>query len=136
MLELLALVLTVDGWTGMSTTMAVSEADGITRITGTGSCYIDLTSQALPSQINGISFMVKGKGTAEARMMMAMEGTNYAVVRSFTASDEPLKLSLATADKGMSLTMAPIMPGLPERLVFYIDANEPVDLEIWGVETW
>ncbi len=120
----------------MSTTMAVSEKDGITRIAGTGSCYIDLTSQALPSQINGISFMVKGKGNAEARLMMAMEGTNYAVVKSFTAGDEPLKVSLAVADRGMPITMAPIMPGLPERLVFYIDANEPVDLQVWGVETW
>lgn len=136
MLELLALVLTVEGWTGMSTTMAVSEKDGITHISGTGSCYIDLTPQALPSQIKGISFMVRGKGNAEARVMMAMEGTNYAVVKSFTAGDEPLKMSLAMADKGMTLTMAPIMPDLPERLVFYIDANEPVDLEVWGIETW
>jgi hypothetical protein len=136
MLELLALVLTVEGWTGMSTTMAVSEKDGITHISGTGSCYIDLTSQALPSQIKGLSFMVKGKGSAEARIMMTMEGTNYAVVKSFTAGDEPQKISLAVADKGMPITMAPIRPDLPERLVFYIDANEPVDLQVWGIETW
>jgi len=36
----------------------------------------------------------------------------------------------------MPITMAPIMPGLPEKLVLFIDANEPVDLQVWGVETW
>ncbi|MEO0257310.1 MAG: hypothetical protein ABIM74_08480 [candidate division WOR-3 bacterium] len=136
MLELLALVLTVEGWTTQSTTMAVSEKDGIAHISGIGSCYIDLTSQALPSQINGVSFMVKGKGKAEARIMMDTEGTTYAVVTSFTAGDEAIKVSLDKSKAGPPIRMAPIMPGLPERLMLFIDANEPVELEVWGVETW
>jgi len=135
MLELLALVLTVDGWTGMSTTMAVSEADGITRITGTGSCYIDLTSQALPSQINGISFMVKGKGTAKARLMMDTEGTTLAVVAEFTAGETGTKVSLSRED-AKPISLRPIVENMPERTRLYVDANEPVDLEIWGAETW
>ena len=119
----------------MSTTMAVSEADGVTRITGTGSCYIDLTSQALPSQINGISFMVKGKGTAKARLMMDTEGTTLAVVAEFTAGETGTKVSLSRED-AKPISLRPIVENMPERTRLYVDANEPVDLEIWGAETW
>ena len=119
----------------MSTTMAVSEADGITRITGTGSCYIDLTSQALPSQINGISFMVKGKGTAKARLMMDTEGTTLAVVAEFTAGETGTKVSLSRED-AKPIALRPIVKEMPERMKLFIEAEEPVDLQVWGAETW
>jgi hypothetical protein len=135
MLELLALVLTVDGWTGMSTTMAVSETDGVARISGTGSCYVDLTDQALPSQIKGLSFMVKGKGTARARLMMDTEGTTLAVVAEFTAGETGTKISLSRED-AKPISLRPIVENMPERMRLYVDADEPVDLQIWEVETW
>ncbi|MEO0141026.1 MAG: hypothetical protein ABIM88_05715 [candidate division WOR-3 bacterium] len=135
MLELLALVLTVEGWTTQSTTMAVSEKDGIASISGVGSCYIDLTSQALPSQINGVSFMVKGKGTARARLMMDTKGTTYALVVGFTAGDEETSVFLPKAN-AKPISLRPIVEGMPERMKLFIDADEPIEIQIRGIETW
>jgi hypothetical protein len=135
MAELIIFLFTITGWQTASGNMTVAQEGSSVHITGQGTCYLDLTQEYLPSDMNGLSFLVRGEGAATARLMLDMGGSAYGVADRFTAGPEAREISLAKED-AVLVQMLPPMEGAPDRVFLFLESAEPVNITVWGLETW
>ncbi len=135
MLFLLAGILSINGWHSLSPNLRVSENNGVVQFQGQGSCYLDLTSQVTAPEINGIRVTLEGTGNFGLRLMLDTEGDTYIVAKMVHLNGEQAQIQLSKQDKQL-LALRATDRNMPERLRLYLDADEPVNITIKGVETW
>ncbi len=115
--------------------MSVYKGQASTLIKGSGTCYLVLSDSTTPSGIRGVSFRVSGKGTAAVRLVLDIHGSAFGVAQRFEVDGDTAEVILAR-DEAVLLQMIPPAENAPDRAFLFIDAQEPVNIRVWGLKIW
>ncbi len=112
--------------------MSVVQAGDTAALAGVGSAKMSMEGRFA----QGVRLQISGKGTIRLTLLAGNDkGEVFAGTKKVELSEEPQVVELAVDFEKGNLRLGALAPMRPTSAL-YIEAEKPVEVKLWGVETW